>query len=237
MIAKGGWHQNNMYDLKGKVVKAEFLTKRIKFVRVELLGDFSFSSGQFVNVEVAQNFYRSYSICSPAANLKSLEFVVDITPGGKGSQYFEKLNINEGVHIKGPFGRLILPESVDSDLCFGATGTGIAPFRSMTLELLNKGFKKQILLYWGLRYKEDIFFKEEFEELSKKFPNFSFLITLSRPEGWSGKSGHVTNYVGENVGAGMLFYLCGNQQMIDDVKGVLLGKGVLEEKIRFEKFF
>lgn len=231
-----------IFDAKGRVVEAEFLTPKIKFVRVESEGNFEFKSGQFVNIEVAPNFYRAYSIASSGLTPKVLEFVVDITPGGCGSQFFQQLETENIIHIKGPFGRLTLGDGEDGgnrgDVCFVVTGTGIAPFRSMALELLEKGFKNKISFYWGLRYKEDIFFEDELLDLSKKLPNFKYCISLSRPQGWSGKVGHITNCLEEeNFDSNCLFYLCGNQDMITDAKNILLKKGVREENIRLEKFY
>lgn len=217
-----------IYDVKGLVKESRFLNPKIKFVRLGLKEDFVFKSGQFVNVEVAPNFYRAYSIASSGLTPKILEFVVDITPGGKGSQFFEKLNSGEEVHLKGPFGRLVLPESIAGELCFVATGTGIAPFRSMLGEL-DRG---RVSLFWGLRYKEDIFFEEEFKNLKK------FCISLSKPEDWNGKVGHITDCLEkESFSQETLFYLCGNQAMITDAKKMLTEKGVEENKVVFEKFY
>lgn len=216
------------YDLMGEVIEVSFLNPKIKFVRVVLKEGFDFKAGQFVNVEVEENFWRSYSIASPASEKNSLEFVVDVSPGGKGSEFFKKIKANDLMHIKGPFGRLTLPESKDNDFCFVATGTGIAPFRSMVKELDGQ----RVSLFWGLRFKEDIFFEDEFKNLKK------FCISLSKPLEWKGETGHVTECLKrDDFDKNTLFYLCGNQSMIEEVKGILIGKEVGEEKIIFEKFF
>lgn len=217
-----------IFDVRGRVTEARFLNSKIKFVRASLNGEFEFKAGQFVNVEVGPNFYRAYSIASHAQEKNFLEFVVDITPGGKGSQFFEKLKAEDPIHIKGPFGRLVLPEINSGNFCFIATGTGVAPFRSMAFELL----AENVSLFWGLRYKEDIFFEEEFKNLKK------FCISLSRPSDWNGEVGHITDYlIREDFRPETLFFLCGNQGMIDDARKILLEKGVKDEKIRFEKFY
>ena len=53
--------------------------------------------------------------------------------------------------------------------------------------------------YWvvyGTRYEEDIYYREEFEEYDRKFPNFHYVMTLSRPpEGWTGNKGYVQDFV------------------------------------------
>lgn len=217
-----------IFDLRGKVIKEEFINSKIKFVRIEPLEDFAFKSGQFVNIEVAPQFYRSYSIASSGLTPGVLEFIIDITPGGKGSLYFEKLTVGDDVHMKGPFGILTLPTDLNQKFCFVATGTGVAPFRSMTSELAGKN----VSLFWGLRYKEDIFFEEEFKNLSR------FCISLSRPENWNGKTGHITECLKEEkFDTNTLFYLCGNNQMIEDAKKILTEKGVGKDKIKLEKFY
>lgn len=217
-----------IYDLRGKVTETKFLNSKIKFTRIELKEEFHFVGGQFVNIEVGQNFWRSYSIASSPDYPEILEFLVDVAPGGQGSQFFSNLNIGSEVHIKGPFGRLVVDEGWVGDYCFVATGTGIAPFRSMYSRL--DGSKVKLL--WGLRYKEDIILADEFKNIAE------FCISLSRPNDWNGEVGHITECLKEKkFGDNTMFYLCGNNSMIEDAKAILQSKGVSEDRIKFEKFF
>lgn len=233
----------NIFDLHGKVVKALFLTSKIKFVTVEVMDGegFGFASGQFANIEVAPNFYRSYSICSSVSNPKRLEFVVDITPGGKGSIFFQNLKEGDSIHVKAPFGRLVLPQNMDTDLYFVGTGTGVAPVRSIVMDLMERGLleRTKVTLLWGLRYKEDIYFEDEFKEISQKHPNFKLCVTLSRPENWEGECGHVSEHLKtmDFDKNNTTFLLCGNSEMVDEVTKLLLEGGVDQAKIISEKFF
>ncbi|HTL12150.1 MAG TPA: phenol 2-monooxygenase, partial [Bdellovibrionota bacterium] len=66
---------------------------------------------------------------------------------------------------------------------------------------------------------------------------------LSRPTpGWEGFTGRVTHYL-ESLGdrfdwAGTDFYLCGNGDMIKEVKALLMErKGVAKEAVHVEKYY
>jgi len=89
-----------------------------------------------------------------------------------------------------------------------------------------------------MRYEKDVFWKEEFRELEKKYKNFKFELVLSKPsKKWKGKKGRVTDVLGEVNGLeGLEFYVCGGNQMVEDCVRVLADKGVNEERIHFEKY-
>ncbi|MEK7127769.1 MAG: hypothetical protein AAB838_03545, partial [Patescibacteria group bacterium] len=91
-------------------------------------------------------------------------------------------------------------------------------------EELSKNKKNKIIFLWGLRFEEDIFYRELFEKN----------IVLSKPgKKWSGKTGHVTDHLVKADAA----YLCGNQAMITDVTKTLIKMGMPKNKIYFEKYF
>ena len=53
-----------------------------------------------------------------------------------------------------------------------ATGTGIAPFRSMLFDYLGNGGTDDITLYWGLRHEEAVYWLDELTDLSLKYRIF-----------------------------------------------------------------
>jgi len=122
-------------------------------------------------------------------------------------------------------------------------GTGIAPFRAMILDFLHKQTdvpNSPLLLYWGLRYETDVYWADEFGDLEKKYPNFKFNLILSKPADiWTGKRGHVTEHIMRDVKdlPDSDFYLCGNKEMIKDVKAQLLVNNVPEAQIKTELFY
>jgi len=123
---------------------------------------------------------------------------------------------------------------------FVATGTGIAPFYSMIAAYLKEGGAAEVDLYWGLRHEEDIFWQKEFEQLSRTHPNFRFVLTLSQPsDTWQGKRGHVGDHLfaEEKNLSGSDFYLCGNKDMVADMRAKLTAAGVPDMQVKFELFY
>src|SRR5207237_8125176 len=76
-----------------------------------------------------------------------------------------------------------LPESIDKDLYFICTGTGIAPFRSMAQHrIYNKIPHQNIYLIFGCRKLCDGLYASEMKELEQKSPSFKYIPTLSRED-------------------------------------------------------
>lgn len=206
-----------------------------------------FKAGQFVSVIVDdQNTHRAYSICSDPDIDHGIEILLDITPQGKGVKYLQSLEFGDEINFLAPMGRFVIQESKDQDihkekeLVLVGTGSGIAPLRSMAIDQLkNKGDERPITIYWGLRYASHLVWQNDFSRWSKQYSNFSFHPTLSKAEkDWPLCRGRVTNCLNvhdlpENAG----YYLCGGKAMIDDVKEILLKRGVEKEYIHHEKFF
>ena len=89
------------------------------------------------------------------------------------------------VLLTGPQGkRFVLPERTEEhDYLFLATGTGIAPFRGMIMELLtgpNGPTQRRIDLIMGTPYTSDLLYDELFLELAAQHPNFRYYTAISR---------------------------------------------------------
>src|SRR5689334_8850385 len=148
--------------------------------------------------------------------------------GGRGSEYLFSLKLGDAVTFEGPQGSFHLHERT-RDILFVATGTGIAPIRSMLLDLVHGGYAGMARLYWGLRTQRDLYYEKEFEALTARVSTFSFTIALSRPaEDWEGHTGRVTGLVSEGVTSvkGLDVYVCGNHAMIRDVTQMIRARGL-----------
>ncbi|NIR15450.1 MAG: hypothetical protein GWN86_16595, partial [Desulfobacterales bacterium] len=62
------------------------------------------------------------------------------------------------------------------------TGTGIAPIKSMILDLLGQPTKRRIRLFFGLRNVSDLFYTKLLSEMTEKHPWFEPTIILSQPD-------------------------------------------------------
>lgn len=218
-------------------ISAKVYLKRFDLVQPT---EMTFLPGQTVMLHVASGINRSMSIASPPSENTSLWVAHDVSPMGPYSQWTLDAKIGDTMTCMGPLGMFILNRDSHRKKVFVATGTGIAPFRSMLLDYLPQGGTDDITLYWGLRREEDIFWDEELTELSQKYPNFRYVLTLSQPsETWKSKTGRVTDHVfsDESHIPGSDFYLCGNRVMISEMEDRLSAAGVPKEQIVKELFY
>lgn len=235
------------YD--GTVVKIEQNNPHLRRFWVSLPEslDFSFQAGQFVTMDLPigdkrLQRWRSYSIANAPTQDKLLEFCIVRSREGAGTRYlFEEVQTGATLRFKGPDGAFVLPERIETDLVFVCTGTGIAPFRSMLLDLYRSGKSHRHLhLIFGARTEADILYREEFEDLQQKWPHFRYDIVLSRAPEWPGYQGHVHQVYLQTYAdkrPDLDFYLCGWSNMIDEaVANLMLKLGYERRQIHYELY-
>jgi CDP-4-dehydro-6-deoxyglucose reductase len=135
-------------------------------------------------------------------------------------------------------GTFVLRRQAPRDSIFIATGTGIAPFRSMLQAHLNVSSPAFTLLF-GVRYESHLLYRAEFERMVLTHSNFRFWPTLTRPDsGWEGRQGRVQAHLAEAIGdrRDLDFYLCGLKEMVDEVRALLKGQGFDRKQIFYEKY-
>jgi len=221
---------------RAQVERIRDLTHDVREIELRLTEPqaIAFKAGQFVSFEVGRDalnrtIVRPYSIASPPSQPERPLLLLNLVQGGPGSTYLFSLRVGDETQFKGPTGAFYLRDDPARDILFVATGTGIAPLRSMLYALSERGFPRPVTLYWGLRSQRDLYYKDELEALASAHPNFSFITTLSRPEdGWTGERGRVTPLVEARIASvqNLAVYLCGNEGMIKDVTAVLQKKGL-----------
>jgi ferredoxin--NADP+ reductase len=101
---------------------------------------------------------------------------------GVASNYLCDLQPGDKVQLTGPSGkRFVLPARPEEhDYIFFATGTGIAPFRAMLLELLGSAITSRIILVMGAAYATDLLYHGDLLRLQSEHPNFSYIPAISR---------------------------------------------------------
>jgi CDP-4-dehydro-6-deoxyglucose reductase len=198
---------------------------------------FKFQPGQFITLRM-EGFERSYSIAGPPNLDGEIELCIVLNPQGKVTPALWQLKPGDELEISEALGSMVLPETVDKDLCFICTGTGVAPFRSMIGYLLNREeLQHDIYLIFGNRYSADILYKDEFEEWAKKWDKFHFIPVLSREEGVY-QSGYV-HKVYESLFANSRnahFYVCGWEAMCREARQRLKALGYNRKQYTFEQY-
>ena len=250
-VAYGGnkkGSEMSVEKLSAKLVEKRQLTNSFWWFELEFAKKFKFEAGQYVSVKVDEKGNRrAYSIATPPGD-KRVGLLVDVSPGGIGSKFFEKLVVGEEIGVLGPLGRFVVEKTNhtpgvrrrrnttpgERSWVFVGTGSGIAPLKAMIEDLLpNKVNDRSCKLVWGMRYEEDVFWQDDFKALEKKYKNFKFDLVLSR----DGEKLRVTDVLREiKLVKETEFYICGSNAMVDDCQKILVDKGVGEDKIYFEKY-
>jgi len=184
---------------------------------------------------------RNYSVASWPDGTNRFELIITYLQGGQMSRkLFYNSKIGDEFLYNGPMGVFTLPETIDRDIYFVSTGSGISPFRSMLGYIeKNKIPTKNIKLFFGTRTKEDIPYFEEMKKYEKTIPNFEYIPCLSR-EKWEGHNGYVhTAYLPEltTLDEKPLIYFCGWDKMIREGRSYLSDLGYeMMKDIRVEIF-
>lgn len=199
-----------------------------------------FAPGQFVSVTekiAGREVTRAYSIASPPDG-KRIELCLNRVATGLISPHLFGLHPGDSVRVSAPLGHFV-PRNPLRDSVFVATGTGIAPIRSMLHHVLSRGTERLLTLLFGARYASGLLYRQEFETLAREHANLIFLPTLSRPgDDWSGRRGHVQEHLDDALSGSrdVDVYICGLKAMVDDVRAVLKQKGFDRKHIIHEKY-
>jgi ferredoxin-NADP reductase len=206
---------------------------------------FSFVPGQWLSLKHTrpdgEEITRAYSIASPPDENSRFALCLNRVQDGFMSNFLCDMKAGDEIICQGPFGDFILrPPMRDSVLI--ATGTGIAPFRSMLHWVLADAVRhqnKQLWLVFGNRTEPDIYYHEEFLRFARDCENFHYLPTLSRgAQDWQGLRGYVQKHLPGIVKgrSNMHAYICGLDKMIKANRDLLKSMGWDRKDIRYEKY-
>ena len=206
-----------------------------------------------------EDSFRAYSMASYPAenNIIMLNIRIATPPWDRKRNGFAKVNPGicssfifsrkpgDKVYISGPYGEFFIKET-SREMMFIGGGAGMAPMRSHLFHLFNTLKTNRKGTFWyGARSKGEIFYEDEFREIEKNFPNFTFHIALSEPkaeDNWSGYTGFIHKVIMDEYlikheePEDIEYYLCGPPLMNDAVLNMLDEYGVPQEMIAFDDF-
>jgi NADH:ubiquinone oxidoreductase, F subunit len=169
----------------------------------------------------------------------------DNIPPGKMSSWVFNLKPGDKVTVYGPFGEFFAKET-DNEMVFIGGGAGMAPMRSHIFDQLKRLKSKRKISFWyGARSLREAFYVEEFDQLAKDNPNFTWTLALSDPlpeDNWKGPTGFIHNVLYENylkdhpAPEDCEFYMCGPPVMNAAVIKMLTDLGVERDSIFLDDF-
>lgn len=227
--------------MKARLVAAREIapgTSHFEFEAVDW--DAAFVPGQFLSLTRTigdETVTRAYSVASPPDG-RGFALCANLVPDGRFSPFLFGMQPGDEVDLKGPYGTFTLRRP-PSDSIFVATGTGIAPFRSIILAQLAEHPDRSFTLVFGVRQEENLLYRDEWPRIASRFPNFRYLPTLTRPhESWTGLSGRVHGHALDVLGdrRDVDIYVCGLREMVDELRGKLKEIGYDRKRVIYEKY-
>jgi ferredoxin-NADP reductase len=201
--------------------------------------EFRFTPGQFISLKHifgGRELTRAYSIASPPHGNR-FALCLNRIESGTFSNYLFSLEPGAELELTEPLGYFTLRRP-ERPALFVATGTGVAPFRSLLLQHLPESGEPRTLVL-GCRYVDGLLYNDELQTLAARYPHFSYWPTVTRPdESWQGRTGRVQAHLDEAL-AGRTdvdVYICGLKEMVDDVRATLKAKGFDRKQIVYEKY-
>ena len=189
---------------------------------------YEFVPGQVVAVALSQDDEpRLYSVAG-GNKKEQMRVLFDVKPEGQLTPPLSIVNVGEHILVSEPFGKFV-PSGDDE--WWIATGTGIAPFVSM----LESGVKLPDKMLHGSRTLEKFLFQDLFKEKLGE----DYLRFCTRENSPDVMEGRLTDWLKRQEGLPMdvKFYLCGNPEMVVEVRDIVLSKGVPFENIMAEIYF
>ena len=233
--------------LNATLESARMLSTTVRELTFCVEQDFKFEPGQWVNLyfpgltsEKGRPLKRAYSIASGPRSNASFDLAITKISDGPGSTGLHAASIGQTFEMTGPHGAFIMAP-IERPVMMIATGTGVAPFRSM-LQALGGKLQQPVALLFGNRDESEILYRAEFEALANASRLFAFHPTLSRADStWQGKRGYVQAHLIEIMqavgGPDCDVYICGLAEMVQDVRRTLRESlGVDSARVHVERF-
>ncbi|WP_437440425.1 NADH:ubiquinone reductase (Na(+)-transporting) subunit F, partial [Parabacteroides goldsteinii] len=107
----------------------------------------------------------------------------DVMPG-IASSYIFTLKPGDKVTMSGPYGDFHPIFDSKREMMWVGGGAGMAPLRAQIMHMTKtlKTTDRKMSYFYGARALNEVFYLEDFLEIEKEFPNFTFHLALDRPD-------------------------------------------------------
>jgi ferredoxin--NADP+ reductase len=202
---------------------------------------------------------RPYSTASPAGTIEEVEFLIRRVGSGSFTPHLWNVARGARVWLGPPKGLFTLQPADERTHLFVSTGTGLAPFISMSEAVLRSGpdaadgpgngpaTRPRIAVVHGVSYAAELAYRDRLEEWSAT-GRLSYVPTVSRPTDpanadWTGATGRTETLLDRVCDQLALdphdtvAYICGNPEMIEAVAETLRGRGFPESAVIREHYW
>ena len=188
-------------------------------------------------------------IATPPFKSKPQTGFMDVMPG-IASSYIFTLKPGDKVLMSGPYGDFHPIFDSKREMMWIGGGAGMAPLRAQIMHMLRTlhTTDRKMSYFYGARALNEVFYLNDFLELEKEFPNFSFHLALDRPDPAADAAGvkYTPGFVHQVIYETYLkdheapedieYYMCGPGPMSKAVEGMLDSLGVPMKNLMFDNF-
>lgn len=228
---------------KAEVVSLKWITPTVFILEIKPREKITFIAGQFLSLILpglapnGKDLRRAYSIASPPEQ-DTIELCIKRVEGGPATNFLACMQPGDTMDLMAPYGHFVLRPNPQRTALFIGTGTGIAPYYSiLTSNLFKTQPPLKTTMLFGCRHLSEILYTDFFSRAS----GVEWVPCVSQPEGpWEGYRGRVSDYLKNIYQCSWPetdFYLCGNGEMIKEVKAFLIEKGVDKKAIFQEAYY
>lgn len=171
-------------------------------------------------------------------------------PAGIASSYIFSLKPGDKVMMSGPYGDFHPIFNSDKEMIWIGGGAGMAPLRAQIMHLTKtlQVKDRKMSYFYGARALNEVFYLEDFLQIEKEFPNFTFNLALDRPDPAADAAGvkytagfvhqvlYETYLKNHEAPEDIEYYMCGPGPMSNAVSSMLDSLGVEESSIMFDDF-
>jgi predicted ferric reductase len=204
-------------------------------------GGMHFEAGQFAWLTLGRSPFaleqHPFSFSSSAQRPRRLEFTIKEL--GDFTSTVGRVAPGTTAFLEGPYGAFTVDPHA-TGLVFVAGGVGITPVLSILRTMRDTGDGRPVVLIYGSPEWEQVICREELEELEEEMTLKVVHVLERAPVGWQGEVGQIDQDVLlrhlPRDTAGVEYFVCGPEPMMDLVEPFLLERGVNLRRLNSERF-
>lgn len=237
----------------GTVIEHQRATRDVSVIRLRLDRPLDYHPGQYVTVQVPQwpRRWRYLSPAIPADPGGGIEFHIRSVPGGMVSPAIVgETAVGDRWRISNPHGGLHVDRD-DGDVLMIAGSTGLAPLRTLIMDLTRFGENPRVHLFFGGRFPCDLYDLKTLWQIASTNPWLSVtpVSEYNTDPPWAAdypdvqpprglhvrQTGTLADVVtGYGSWGDRQILICGGPQMVAATKAALLAKGAPAERIQHD---
>ena len=197
-----------------------------------------YKAGQFIEVGFpGEELHRAFSISSSPTERGHLDITIRRLADGQLSPRLCDARVGQEFDVKGPFGVFTYQPGAFKHLLFVAGGTGVAPFRAMIRQIEDAGGEEKVRMLYSVRTPDDVIYEEE---LARWVASGRLQMVLTATRGgdghWPHRRGRFQHEVLDETLRDFdpMCYLCGPKDMLLQMQGWLLERGLDRKRVKRE---